>query len=141
MSPFEADPAVKALRAWAAQGARAINAGKFNTPGLDALMTATFAKSMTHIFGGEKGHYYPGPVPFTPVRVTVRSASERDVDLCFVAGGYSQHPKTHKTWSHFKELPSAAAAVLAHGTWLVSKFETGPFSCKGVHIPEPSWGG
>jgi hypothetical protein len=140
LSPFEADPAVKALRAWAAEAAKTINTGHYDSAALNALMVPSLAKKMKFLAGGEVGFYYPGPVPFTPVRITVRSSRERDVAICFLGSGYSQNPKTHEPAQKRVVLPTLAGATLVRGKWLVSKFGQSSFSCAGVRIPEPSWG-
>jgi hypothetical protein len=139
LSPFEADPAVKALRAWAAQAGRTVNAGHYDDAALNALMTPTLAKGMKAAFGGEVGHRYPGPLPFTPVRVVVASPTERDVRVCVVVGGYSLNPKTGKPFSKYRVLAIESGAQDVGGRWRVSKFASGSFSCSGVKIKEVSW--
>jgi hypothetical protein len=139
LSPFEADPAVMALRAWAAEFGRTINTGHYDSAALDALMTSQMRSGMKAIGGGEVGHRYPGPLPFTPIGVTVTSSTTRDVQICIVAGGYSLNPKTGKPFSKYRKLATAAGAVLSHGRWLVSKFGDAKFSCASVTISEPSW--
>lgn len=139
LSPFEQDPAVVAFRSWAAQVARTINERKIDEPALDALMTASFAKGIRGITSGEIGHRYPGPVPFTPTRVTVTSSSARDLHLCVIDDGYSLNPKTGKPFAARHVQPIDASAVKFNGRWLVSKFDGASFSCAGVKIPEPSW--
>jgi hypothetical protein len=139
LSPFEHDPAVSALRTWAAQVGRTINKGKINDVDLQALMTPNLSGSMRALSGGEIGHTYPGPLPFTPTRVTVGSASSRDVHICIVAGGYSLNPKTGKPFSKYRKQAIDAGAALSNGRWLVSKFVLATFSCSSVKIPEPTW--
>jgi hypothetical protein len=139
LSPYEADPAVQALRAWAAQAARTVNSGKYDDAALDALMTPQLAKTMKHVLGTEVGHRYPGPIPFTPVRVTVVNASNRDVRLCVVSDGFSINPKTGKPFAKFHVAPIDAGAVSSGGKWLVAKFDVGSFSCSGVRVKEVRW--
>jgi hypothetical protein len=102
-------------------------------------MTPELAKTIKNLDGGEQGHYYPGPLPFTPIAVSNITADSRDVKLCMLAGGYSQHPDTHKVWTKRRVVPVSAAAVRSNGKWVVSKFDAGNFSCAGVQISEPSW--
>lgn len=139
LSPFEADPAVMALRTWSAQVARTINKGKIDEPDLRSLMTASLDRSMPAIAGGEIGHRYPGPVPFTPIAVTATSATAHEVKLCDVAAGYSLNPKTGKPFEKYRKQGIVAGAVLSNGRWLVSKFVLASFSCTTVKIPEPTW--
>lgn len=139
LSPYENDPAVKALRAWAAQAGRTVNTGKYDDAALNALMTPSLVPTMKHDLGDEVGHYYPGPLPFTPVTVTVNSARSRDVHMCVLAGGYSLNPKTHKPFSKRSVIAIDAGAVRSGQKWLVSKLDNAGFSCKGVKIREQSW--
>jgi hypothetical protein len=139
LSPYEADPAVRALRVWAAAAARAINAGRITSPAFDAAMTAGLRATVRNLTGGEQGHQYPGPLPFTPTRVQVRSGTERDVRLCVLVAGYSLNPRTHKPFDKRRVQAVDAAAVRQGGLWLVSQFNTGSFSCAGVRIKEPTW--
>lgn len=136
LSPFEEDPAVKALRRWAVQLAKTINTGEYDSPALDSLMTAGMKKLMKVVAGTEVGRRYSGPVPFTPVRVTASNASTHDVRICVVAAGFSTNPATGKAKA-LKIVPIDAGAVRSNGTWLVSKFFSSRFSCKGVAVPEP----
>lgn len=138
-SKFEKDPAVAALRAWAVEVAHAVTAGHNTSAKLDALMTPAFAKSIKGIDGGELGHYYPGPLPFTPIGVRNITSSSRDVRLCLLAGGYSQHPATRKLWTKHSVVAVTAAASLVDGGWRVSKFAGATFACSGVPIATPSW--
>lgn len=139
LSPYEKDPAVQALRAWAAQVARTINTGKYDGANLKALMTAGVAKSMKTIAGTEVGHRYPGPLPFTPLGVRVNNARSRDMKICIVSDGFSVRPKTGKVFAKYHKQAINAGAVLSRGRWLVSKFELAGFSCANVRIPEKTW--
>lgn len=135
LSKFENDPAVKALRAWAAEAARTVNAGKYTSPALQALMTRNFAATMKNVLGSDVGLRYAGPIPFTPLSVRVVSPTRRDVKMCVVLTGYAVDPRTGKPAARTVG-PADTSAVLANGKWLVSRFDTGSFSCRGVKIEE-----
>ncbi|MGN6605760.1 MAG: hypothetical protein ACTHMS_01945 [Jatrophihabitans sp.] len=139
LSPFEADPAVRALRLFGAEGARAITAGKVTTPAFDATMTPTLRPDAKLFTGDERGLRYPGPLPFTPVRVQVRSGTEREVRLCIVAQGFAVSPKTGKPVTKRAVQAIDATVVRQGGVWLVNTFEGASFSCAGVTIQEPTW--
>lgn len=139
LSPYEADPGVTAMRAWAAQFANTVNAGHVTDPALNALMTPQLAAEMQKITGGEQGHRYPGPLPFTPERVVVTSATARYLPLCVVVDGFSINPKTHKPYGPRTIRSMAGRALVYQGRWVVSAFDTATFSCKGVKVPEPTW--
>lgn len=140
LSPFEKDPAVQALRAWAAQAAQTVNAGKFDAPALDALMTSAMAKSMKTVLGSDVGLLYPGPIPFTPRSVTVVGSTQRTMHVCVVGSGFAQNRSTHRPAGARTVLPIDAAASRVSGRWLVSKQQTATdFSCAGVRVAMPTW--
>jgi len=139
VSPFEDDPAVKALRAWTAQLAKTVNAGKTDEPALDALMTQAVKAGITKIIGGAAGLYMPGPLPFIPIQITKETSTQHNINICVVNEGFSQDPRTHKPLGVHTIKPIDAGADFVDGRWLVSGFFRGHFSCDGVVVPEPTW--
>lgn len=137
LSRFENDPAVKALRRWAAQVGRTINAGHEDDAALDALMTPTMKRGIKPVTGGEVGRHYPGPVPFTPISVTLQSSVERELKVCVVAGGFSIDKNGGRT--KHKVIPIRADLTRVGGRWLLNHFYTASFSCTGVHVAEVAW--
>lgn len=137
LSRFESDPAVKALRTWAAQVGRTVNGGHYDDAALDALMTPTMKRGIKPVTGGEVGRHYPGPVPFTPIAVTLLSSVNREVKICVVAGGFSTDKHGGRT--KHKVLPIRADLTRVGGRWLLNHFYTATFSCSGVHVPEVTW--
>ncbi len=136
LSPFEQDPAVKAIRAWAAQAGRTVNKGRYDDAALNALMTNYFRKGMKAVLGGEVRFRYPGPIPFTPTSVKVTDSSNRDVHICVVASGFSLNRKTGRPAQKHTVLPFDSGAAEVNGKWLVSQFRSAKFSCTGVRIQE-----
>jgi hypothetical protein len=139
LSKFESDPGVQALRAFAAQAARTLSSGHITDPKLDALMTPAFGKLLKSVAGSEVGRIYPGPNPFTPMKVTHITPNRREVDVCWVAAGWSLDPKTHKVAEKYRVAPIAAATTRSGQRWLVSQFQQAGFSCKGVKIVKKRW--
>ena len=139
LSPFETDPAVHAMRVWAVQYARTINTGHYDSPALDRLMTATVKNNMKATAGSDLGLYYPGPLPFTPIRVTVVSPTVRAVRICAVGSGFAQKRSTHKPAAKRTVVPVDIAATESGGRWIVSKMYAGTFSCSGVTVREVTW--
>jgi len=139
LSPFEDDPAVKALRKWADQAAKTVNTGRYNSAALSALMTAALAKTMKNILGREVTYRYPGPVPFLPISVSAVNPTFHDVKACFVTSGFSLNRKTGKPAQAFKVSPVDAGAQLVSGQWLVSRIDGATFSCSSVRVPRPTW--
>ncbi len=139
LSPFEKDPAVKALRRWAAQAARTVNTGHYTDSALAAVMTGGLAKNIKVVLGPDVGLYYPGPAPFTPVSVRTVSATRRDVKICIVGTGFAEKRSTKRPAAARKVLAIDAGAVRVSGRWVASQFYTATFSCSGVTVPEPRW--
>lgn len=131
--PHAQDPGVQALRAWAAEAARTVNAGHYDSAALDKLMTPGFRHHMKAVLGNSLGYRYPGPIPFTPKSVH-SSANLRQIDVCFVSNGYALSKKTHKPKGNLQVTPLDARVRRAHGRWLVAALYNGSFSCRGVHI-------
>lgn len=65
LSPFEADPAVIALRIFSLQAALAVNAGDLGFPALNAVSTPNRQAETQRSFASDLGGYVPGPFPFT----------------------------------------------------------------------------
>ena len=134
LSPYEADPGVQTLRAWADTAAKTINGGDYDGAALDALMTAKLRRSIKQILGNSVGYRYPGPLPFTPTRVDVAGSSARTIDACFVTNGYGIDPQTGKPHGKYRVTAIKAQVRRVNGQWLLDVFGLGSFSCKGVHI-------
>ena len=140
LSPFEQDPGVKALRAFAVQAARTINTGHEIDTKLRALVTPFIAKNIKYITGSDVGLYYPGPVPFTPVSVRVVSSTQRQMNVCFIGKGFAEKRSTMKPAAPLMLLKINAGEQLQGGTWRISMFNTATnFSCAGVSISRPLW--
>lgn len=134
-SPYEADPAVQALRAWATAAATAINADNLNLPALVALETSTFVPLAPTVFQEDAGLTYPGPVPFTPATVQPVSATMRDVNSCFVATGYARNRTTGQPAAPRTVVPLQVEMVFDSGSWKVNHvYSQVTFSCDGVTV-------
>jgi hypothetical protein len=127
------------LRAWAAQAAKTVNAGKFTDAALAKLMTPFMGGSMKAIMGDEVGSYYPGPAPMLPLSVSAVSPSERRMNTCSVATGFAQKPGAHVPLEALRLTAVDARANLIAGSWKVSQFSAGDFSCATVKVPMPTW--
>jgi hypothetical protein len=140
LSPFEADPAVMALRAWAAEAARTVNTGKYDSPALDQLMTPAFAKGIKAILGEDVGLTYPGPIPLQPVGVEVTNAHARVVKVCDMYEGFARSPKTKRPARAAKIAAADVYVASNSGRWLVDDLTLASgFSCKGVKVARPTW--
>ena len=131
--PHQTDPGVKALRAWAAAAARAVNAGHFDSSALDKLMTAGFRHHMKAVLGNSLGYRYPGPIPFTPKSVHVSGSTERQID-CVRQQWVCRIEKDGQPKGKLQVTPLDARVRRTNGHWLVAALYNGSFSCHGVHI-------
>jgi hypothetical protein len=138
LSPFEADPAVKALRRWAVVAARTVNTGRYRSSELDALTARTERANMRYVIGGDVGLHYPGPIPFATRGVTVVNTAQRDVHICFIGTGFAIDPKTGKP-RKFSLLPTKVVMKLQGGRWLAAGFQDDTVRCAGVKVPEVKW--
>jgi len=141
LSPFEDDPAVKALRTWASLAAKAVNAGgRFTDPALRQVMTPAFAKNMQYVLGTDIGLYYPGPVPFLPLSVRAVNSTVHAIQACFVSTGFAQKPATHKAAEPRSVVAVDVRGQLVAGVWKVSQQQaTSAFSCKTARVAMPTW--
>lgn len=140
LSPFEADPGVKAMRAWAAAAGQAVNSGHDDSAALAALMTPGFASTMPHVLGSDVGLRYPGPLPLQPIAVSTPSTTRRLIKVCGVNQGFAVSPKTGKPVHARTVIPVFADVRLVGGRWLMNNLSnTTVFSCAGVKVAEPTW--
>lgn len=141
LSPFESDPAVRVLRAWARQAALALNAGgKFTTPALTALETPSFVPLIRENFADDSGLHYPGPVPFTPVGIAVKSSVERRINSCFIGSGFAIDPKTGKPRGPVKLTALTAQMFFVSGSWRVNRlYDSTGVSCSAVKVVASRW--
>lgn len=140
LSPFEDDPAVVTLREFATQGARAVNAGKTDTPELRATLTRTEVANLELLWGPEIGLRYPGPLPMLILAVTALSPMEKRVDTCQVSAGFGVDPTTGRPPKPLTLLAVDPYLTLVDGKWLVSKVpRTQRYSCAGLTVAMPKW--
>lgn len=139
-SKFEADPAVKAVRAWLAQSAKTTNTGHYDSPALDALMTAPLRAQMRGILIGDVHRYYPGPGPFQPISVRLLSTAHREITGCEIDAGFALNRTTKKPDERLVINAARYSVILAQGRWLVNEITLAPgVSCKSVVIPKVLW--
>lgn len=93
LSRFEDDPAVQALRDFAAAIGKSVNDGDPKLTAANPWMTKAGRARFRKIVD-TKNAYYPGPLPFTPVRVTGTSDRRQVIRACFQTDGWAQNRKT-----------------------------------------------
>jgi hypothetical protein len=140
LSPFEADAAVVALRAWARQSAMDFNNGQnYTDPALTALETPAFAARAHQIYDEYVGTTFPGPFPLAPQMVRVTTPTQRLVDVCALDEGWAQDPATKLPAKAKVVDPSTFYLALSDGKWLVDGSTSGTFSCATVNVPTQTW--
>lgn len=139
LSPYEGDPAVKALRLHYLGAALGINRKNMHNKQLKDSSTARRYGVMTQLAKPEFGTYYPGPNPFTPLDVTRVSATERKVVFCGVETGWTLNRKGGKPVAKRTLSSLEGTIVRQQGRWRVSQLLYRKDSCTGVEIPEVFW--
>jgi hypothetical protein len=134
------DPAVKVMRAWFSAVGKAVNAGKYDTPQLDALMTTEFRTRLKSMLASDIGLHYPGPVPSKVLSVSDADGL-RYIETCDVLEGWAQDPKTHKPAQPFVEAAGEVRVENVNGSWLMYDWVTAPdhHNCAGVKVPTTKW--
>ncbi len=141
LSRLENDPAVKAWRAFAVQAAKTVNTGHETSAALRRLMTKSFAATMHHILGPDVGLYYPGPVPFQPVSVTVTSPTARVVRGCLFQQGFTWKSKSAQRAAQRRFIgPAMVFTVRQNGRWIVDNVTAARnVNCKNVEVRTQRW--
>jgi hypothetical protein len=135
-SEFEDDPAVQALRVHYLGSAKAVNAKTFDIPELARSSTKTRLQQLPALFRFEFGDHYPGPIPFTPVSVSVVTATKHTVLICVLGDGWLQDPATGKPTKPRKLYQGVATVIKQGSTWRVDDISETGGSCDGVSIQE-----
>lgn len=137
LSPYENDAAVKVVREWAVILGKGVPQG--NLSRLSKVSTGEALSATKSGFDGDFGNEWPGPQPLTPV-VVKRSGATTTVDLCYLAKGWSQDPKTHAPVSG-KRLVEPARFTLEKraGRWLITTIYSSDIDCSDIPVKGVSW--
>jgi hypothetical protein len=133
LSRFEADPAVKAARAFAVQSGRAVNAGSMSYQPWLTLMTPRARSLRAEYIKEDLGQKYPGPLPFTPTFVSTKG-SVATIKACAWVEGWGLNPRTGKPARKRQVLPVAFDMRRSGRTWLFNELTDSSFSCDGVIV-------
>ena len=141
LSPFEADPAVVALRAWSSQVAKDFNAGQtFTDPALLKLETPSFATTVAAQFASDAAAHltYPGPLPFQPTSVAPTSPTVHVIAACVVADGFATAASGQPP-NPLKVVSVNFNMALTDGTWKVDTSPDGTFDCSTTKVATQTW--
>lgn len=138
ISPYERNPAVKAARVMAARLGHAVNHGDRTMAGLGNAVTPHGRQRLASYNAQEIGHFFPGPQPFTPVRVQATGATAT-VAACWFSYGWSQDKQT-KLPAHGRQIdPANIFLKRVAGRWQVDDVLVGTADCKNVPVKGYPW--
>jgi len=130
---------VKAARKWASEYGRAVNAKNPKYKPWLATMTTATAKRSAGYMKSDLGTTYPGPLPFTPVKVT-GSGGTAKVMTCMQFEGWATDPKTKQPVSKVKISPAVFDLTRAGSSWQMSSLYDGEgYSCSKVKVVGRAW--
>jgi hypothetical protein len=139
-SPFEGQAPVKALRVWAVDEAKAVNA-RDRSLALVAAVTTAHGLDQTKMFAADDiahGYVLPGPHPFTPVSVQIRGGVAK-VNSCLLLRGWSLRPKTRAPVRKREVVPAVFEMHTVGAAWKLDQYYAGTADCAGVRLQELRW--
>jgi hypothetical protein len=140
LSRYENDPRVKGLRQFAYQYGRAINAKNRNYKPWLATLSPKAVKERGEFIDEDLGQRYPGPIPFTPVKVTATSGSSARISLCLQWQGWGRNPKTKKPARAADIGPGYVDLLKREGRWVVDTLgRDTTFSCSKTKVVGRGW--
>lgn len=141
LSRFEDRPPVKAARAWASALGRAVNMRRFDQRTLGRVATPAGMASSKFGTSYDTSHRYrwPGPLPFTPVKVHTRGATAY-VTACLFVQGWAIDPSTGKLGQPNKVGPVTLELRRTAGRWLFNGASNGGTTrCDEVTVKGVKW--
>ena len=125
------------MRRWAVILGKGVQRG--NLGALAEVMSGQALSATRSIFQIDLGNEWPGPQPFTPVRVHTTGATAT-VDFCWQIKGWSLDPKTHAPISARREIaPAQFVLKKTHGVWTITTAQGGSFDCSSVRVKGVAW--
>lgn len=137
-SPYESEPAVKAVRAWFAAIARDVNKGRMELPSASKLAIGQAREEMPDLMRSDAGLHYPGPLPMTPVGV-VEQGKETVVTACAMNNGFATRPGETKPARKKEIQPVKFTVVKQKGGFVVKEIYSSDAACEGVEVEGVRW--
>ncbi len=137
-SPFESDPRVEAIRAYAVEYGKAVNARKAHYGPWIATVTGFARSHATRSIEGDLDLKvrYPGPLPLKPLGFS----SGDTVKVCVWAEGWGVKGRAHTPPQAKKVEPTLWKTVKVHGKWKVADITVSTsFDCTGVQVQGRPW--
>ncbi|RLV47854.1 hypothetical protein D9V37_17200 [Nocardioides mangrovicus] len=133
LSRFEDLGPVKGVRAWNVAYAQDVNAQQFDFPRAKKLSTSALSYQSIANSDIKDKQLYPGPTPFTPVRIE-RSGSIVKVIGCARLGGWTLVRATNKPHDPPKVAGIAFNMTKTGGVWKVADVTDDDVTCSGVKV-------
>lgn len=132
LSRFENEPVVKVTRKWAAGVATSINANDRTMRAAAPFSTGDASRFASYV-EEEFGLVYPGPTPFTPVKVQARG-SAATVDICLWTAGWGQKRQTKLPVEKREIQPVSVNLKRVAGAWKVDGLIARQGNCSAVPV-------
>ncbi len=138
LSRFEGRPPVKATRAFAAGIGRAVNKGDDQLRGMSRLLTANGQAVLPEGAAEDAGLYYPGPLPFTPLRVKT-DGPRSTVVACVMGDGWAQDRASKLPARALNVIPIEFRLVKVDGRWKIDDAVPTGQDCRSVNVKGVPW--
>jgi hypothetical protein len=138
LSRFENTPEVKVMRKWAVAYGKAVNAGDRSLRAVAPYSTAAGMKVFPKVGAEDFGTYFPGPQPFTPVRIRVAGGTSV-VTSCLWSDGWGQDPRTKLPARKRDIIPADLVFKKEAGHWKLDTLNEGRNDCSQVPVKGIPW--
>jgi hypothetical protein len=138
LSRYEDKAPVKVMRSWAVAYGKAINADDRSLGALAPYSTRAGLKLFPRLGAEDFGTYFPGPQPFTPLRVKV-SGGTAVVSSCLWSDGWGQDRRTKLPARKRNIVPADLVFKKQAGRWKLDTVNAGRNSCSQVPVKGIPW--
>lgn len=133
-----ASPPGRAIDAWAAAYARAVNKGDHSFAGA-ADTTPAVRDWMERHAGAEWGRYFPGPLPVAPLGARPVDDTHRDVEACVLVSGWTQESRSVRRTRSREVVGVTFRMASDPAGWRVDRISSAEIDCRGVVPPTRTW--
>lgn len=133
LSRFEDEATVRAMRRWAAALAEDLTVDDRSFGRSGRFLTPAGQENFVRYYDEEFGLEYPGPLPFTPVRVNT-TGDRADVVACIWTAGWGVDPRTGQT-VEAREITGVRTFLIRQArAWKLDSGQTAPINCDDVRV-------
>ncbi|GAA3552468.1 hypothetical protein [Nocardioides daeguensis] len=129
----------RAIDAWAAAYARAVNKGDRTFAGATDATAPAVRDWMERHAGAEWGRYFPGPLPVAPLGARPVDDTHRDVEACVLVSGWTQESRTVRRTRSRAVAGVTFRLVSAPAGWRVDRISSAEIDCRDVVPPTRTW--